>query len=52
MIILLLKNIGQEQTKLSKITRLEEGLKVERLSELKGHLAVQPAGTTFEGMLL
>ena len=36
-VILLLKNLGQEQTELSKITRLKEGLKVERLSELTGH---------------
>ena len=49
-IILRLKNLGQEQTELSKITRLKEGLKVgKRLSELTGHKAVQPAGITFEG---
>ena len=41
-IILWLKNLGQEQTELSKITRLKERFKVERLSELTGHMAVQP----------
>ena len=48
-IILRLKNLGQEQTELSKITRFKKGLKVERLSELTGHMAVQPAGITIEG---
>ena len=46
-IILRLKNLGQEQI-LSKIRRLNEGLKVKRLSDLTEHMAVQPAGTTFE----
>ena len=43
-IILRLKNLGLEQVELSKITRFKVGL-----SELTGHMAVQPAGTIFEG---
>ena len=48
-IILRCKNLGQEQTELSKIIRPIEGLRVERLSGQTGHMTVQPAGTRFEG---